>query len=243
MVQGTDRPPASPVGVLTLDRVAVVHDTAPAAASAPVVTPRVGRAGSKRAFDLAFATIVLVPALFVVALAALLVAVIDRRLPLYRDRRVGQHGKPFYCLKLRTMATDPGILERHFEHHPDEEVRYLVTRKLQNDPRVSRLGRFLRAASIDELPQIVNVVRGDMSVVGPRPLSESEFLARGDRRHALAGARPGLTGLWQVKGRSDTTMRRRKVLDHYYVTRWTPLLDLYVLALTPLTVIRGTGAR
>lgn len=197
----------------------------------------------KRAFDLSVVALVAVPSLVVVALAALAIAFVDRRWPFYVDRRVGARGRVFGCVKLRTMNPDPRVLDRYLAAHPNEAERYRTTRKLQEDPRVSALGRLLRKSSIDELPQLLNVLSGQMSLIGPRPLSPAEFAARGRRRLTLAQARPGLTGLWQVSGRCDTTLRERKALDHYYVTRWSPLMDARILVRTPLAVLGRRGAR
>ena len=222
---------------------AIRRSRPPTPLRACVVVRSPGDSLAKRAFDFLFAAVLLVPAMPVIAICAVLVVAIDRRKPFYVDSRVGRHGRAFGCVKLRTMSSDPSILPRYFAANPDEEVRYLVTRKLRSDPRISRLGGLLRKSSLDELPQLFNVLVGQMSVVGPRPLSHSEFLARGDRRIALAEARPGLTGLWQVSGRSDTTQRRRCALDHYYVTRWTFGLDMLTLVKTPLAVVASDGAR
>jgi lipopolysaccharide/colanic/teichoic acid biosynthesis glycosyltransferase len=197
---------------------------------------------SKRLFDLAGSLVLLAPAILVVVISSVLLVAVDRRSPFYLDRRIGWGGRPFRCLKLQTMSPDRRILEDYLRDHPEEAERYLRERKLSNDPRVSRLGSWLRRASIDEVPQIWNVFRGDMSLVGPRPLSAAEFELRGHRRTALARFRPGMTGLWQVSGRSQTSVRRRHALDHVYVTRWRPWLDLYVILMTPVAVLRAKGA-
>ncbi len=192
--------------------------------------------------DIVAALALLAPAAAIVATSAVLLLLFDRRWPFYLDSRIGWNARPFRCVKLQTMSPDRRILEDYLRDHPDEEARYRVERKLANDPRVSRLGSILRRSSVDELPQLLNVLKGEMSIVGPRPLSPLEFEMRGHRRTALARFRPGMTGLWQVTGRSDTTMRRRRALDHVYVTRWRPALDLYVLLMTPLAVVRARGA-
>jgi exopolysaccharide production protein ExoY len=202
----------------------------------------VGPPALKRFIDVAGALTLLPLALAIIGVSALLLLVVDRRWPFYLDTRIGWRGRPFRCLKLQTMSPDKALLDRYLAAHPAEAERYARERKLANDPRVSRLGSLLRRSSIDELPQIYNVLRGQMSLIGPRPLSPAEFEQRGRRREALARFRPGMTGLWQVSGRSDTTMRRRRALDHLYVTRWRPALDLYVLLRTPLAVIRARGA-
>jgi exopolysaccharide production protein ExoY len=189
------------------------------------------------------ASLLLLPfALILVAVAAIAIVVADRRAPFYLDARVGWHARTFRCLKLQTMSRDRRKFEDYLRDHPDEAVRYSLERKVSHDPRVSRLGNLLRRSSIDEVPQLFNVLAGQMSIVGPRPLSPAEFEMRGHRREQLARFRPGLTGLWQVSGRSNLSMRRRRALDHVYVTRWRPRLDLYVLLMTPVAVLRARGA-
>ena len=201
------------------------------------------RAAAKRGFDLTAVAITLPVALPVLAAAALAIAAIDRQRPFYGDERVGAGGRPFRCLKLRTMRNDPAILDRYFAAHPEVRAEYERTRKLDEDPRITPLGRLLRKTSLDELPQILNVLRGEMAIVGPRPLSPNEFARRGRYRFALASVRPGMTGLWQVRGRSDLSPESRVLLDHVYVRRWSLFLDLRILAATPLVVVTGRGAR
>lgn len=197
----------------------------------------------KRAMDLAVATCVLLTAALPIALVALVILVCDRQLPFYADTRVGLGGRRFRCLKLRTMRSDPAILEAYFAEHPAEQRRYLVTRKLESDPRITSVGRILRKTSLDELPQVWNVLRGEMSIVGPRPLSPSEFEARGPGRFRLASVRPGLTGLWQVSGRSDLDPASRVVMDSYYALHWSIWMDLRIIASTPLAVLTARGAK
>lgn len=197
----------------------------------------------KRLLDVAFASIVLVAALPLLLGALLAILVFDRQFPLFRDVRVGAGGREFACWKLRSMRSSPAILERYFETHPHERADYLATRKLDNDPRRTAVGRFLRKTSIDELPQLVNVLRGEMSLVGPRPLSPSEFAARGVHAGLLATVAPGMTGLWQVSGRSNLDLGDRIQLDDYYARHWGILMDLAILARTPIVVLTARGAR
>lgn len=201
-------------------------------------------AGSaKRTLDLGIAVCALLAAVPMVALSALLIIALDRQLPFYGDTRVGMGGRRFRCWKLRTMRSDPAILEAYFTERPDEERRYQLTRKLEHDPRITSVGRVLRKTSLDELPQVVNVLRGDMSIVGPRPLSPAEFDRRGPDRFPLASVRPGLTGLWQVSGRSDLDPASRVLLDNYYARHWSIWMDLRILAATPVAVLTARGAR
>lgn len=197
----------------------------------------------KRPIDLAIAAIALLPAAVIVGFAAAAVLLLDRQNPFYLDTRAGVGGRQFRCLKLRTMLSNPAILERYFERHPEERATYAATRKLANDPRITPLGQFLRSSSIDELPQLLNVLRGEMSIVGPRPLSPAEFRARGANRFLIASVRPGMTGLWQVSGRSDLDPASRVLLDNYYARNRSTWMDLRILARTPLAVFSRRGAR
>jgi lipopolysaccharide/colanic/teichoic acid biosynthesis glycosyltransferase len=183
----------------------------------------------KRGFDVAGA---LVLAIVFLPLLIIIPALIRRQGggALFCQQRVGRNGRLFSCLKFRTMATDAdrllwGLLEN------DGRLReeWLATQKLQNDPRVTPLGHFLRRTSLDELPQLWNILRGDMSLVGPRPVVPDELSRYGRNAVVYLAAKPGLTGLWQVSGRNATTYRRRVALDVYYVRYGGPLLDLKIL--------------
>ena len=162
---------------------------------------------------------------------------------LFRHRRIGQDGKPFDCLKFRTMVPNAEqTLRELLEKSPEARAEWLRDHKLRNDPRVTRLGRFLRKTSLDELPQLWNVLRGEMSLVGPRPIVKEEMLRYGRYLRTYLAARPGITGLWQVTGRNDTDYRRRVVLDTYYVRKQTVLMDLQILLKTVKVVLWGHGA-
>jgi lipopolysaccharide/colanic/teichoic acid biosynthesis glycosyltransferase len=173
----------------------------------------------------------------------LLIVLVDRHLPILIDQRLGRRGQPLRCIKLRTMHSDVDTLRRYLSTNRHEVTRYTRSRKLRHDPRVTTLGSFLRKTSIDELPQLLNVLAGQMSIVGPRPLAPREWEERGWRRACLLAARPGLTGLWQVTGRSALSQRRRLACDHFYVTRRSLLLDLWIIARTPLAIVSMKGAR
>ncbi len=178
-----------------------------------------------------------------------LIAIIAIRMSLedgpiiFRHSRVGQGGKSFDCLKFRTMAPNAEqILQELLARDPDANAEWLRNHKLRNDPRVTRIGRFLRRTSLDELPQLWNVLRGEMSLVGPRPIVREEMLRYGRHLPTYLTAKPGVTGLWQVTGRNDTDYRRRVVMDAYYVRKCGLLLDLHILLKTIRVVLRGRGA-
>jgi Undecaprenyl-phosphate galactose phosphotransferase WbaP len=162
---------------------------------------------------------------------------------IYKHRRVGRDGRMFECLKFRTMVPDADqVLRDLLEQDPKLKAEWVRDHKLRRDPRVTRLGHFLRRTSLDELPQLWNVVRGEMSLVGPRPVIREELLRYGRNVGAYLAAKPGITGLWQVKGRNDTDYRRRVVLDTYYVCNHDVFLDCYILFRTIGVVLAGSGA-
>lgn len=161
----------------------------------------------------------------------------------YRHRRIGRNGRPFDCLKFRTMTPDAErMLEAHLMAHPDAAAEWARSFKLKDDPRVTRIGRFLRATSLDELPQLLNVLRGEMSLVGPRPVTAQELDFYGRDVVLYLETRPGMTGLWQVRGRSNTTYADRVLYDVWYVKNWSLWHDLAILAKTIPVVMRRIGA-
>jgi exopolysaccharide production protein ExoY len=162
---------------------------------------------------------------------------------IYKHRRIGRDGRTFECLKFRTMVPNADqVLRELLERDPAIKAEWVRDHKLRRDPRITRLGRLLRRTSLDELPQLWNVLRGEMSLVGPRPVVREELLRYGRNVRAYLSAKPGITGLWQVKGRNDTDYRRRVVLDTYYVRNQGLLLDLYILLKTTRVVLGGSGA-
>jgi exopolysaccharide production protein ExoY len=152
---------------------------------------------------------------------------------LFRHRRVGFNGKPFDCLKFRTMATDaPQRLRQLLESDPDAATEWAATCKLRRDPRITTMGAILRKSSLDELPQLFNVLRGDMSIVGPRPVTQDELIRYASSASAYISCRPGITGLWQISGRSTTTYSKRVACDTYYAQNWSLALDAKILVVT-----------
>jgi lipopolysaccharide/colanic/teichoic acid biosynthesis glycosyltransferase len=196
----------------------------------------------KRAFDILGAIV-----LGLVFSPMMLVIVVlmrrDKGPVIYRHRRVGRDGKVFECLKFRTMVPNADqVLRDLLERHPELKAEWLRDHKLRNDPRVTALGRFLRRTSLDELPQLWNVICGEMSLVGPRPVVKEELMRYGRNLRVYLSAKPGITGLWQVTGRNDTDYRRRVAMDVCYVRKQNLLLDLYILLKTTRVVLGGGGA-
>ena len=182
-----------------------------------------------------------------IAICALAIRATSRGPALFRQTRVGYSEEPFELLKLRTMyVNNDDSAHRAYAKHlisaeQGTELAVGGVYKLQRDPRVTPLGRVLRRMSIDELPQLVNVLRGDMSLVGPRPALPWEVELYGSAHRRRAEVRPGLTGLWQVSGRSRLTTNQMLELDVEYVDRRTLPLDLWILARTPVVLLRGDG--
>jgi len=213
---------------------------------APVAFPRLVLTRSrriKRSFDIFFAVLFSIAALPVFLLIAVAVLLESGRPIFFGHNRVGRGGRTFRLWKFRTMRPEgDAILARHLEMNPEAAEEWRLNRKLRQDPRVTRVGRWLRRASLDELPQIWNILRGEMSVAGPRPIVRDEILNYGTAYPLYALTAPGLTGLWQVSGRNDTTYRQRVELDAAYVRNWSPALDLRLLFKTVRVVLNGKGA-
>ena len=157
----------------------------------------------KRAFDIAFSLCVVVVGLAPIALLLLIIRLESPGSPIYRQERIGYRGQPLRIFKLRTMVADSDDVEKHLS--PEQLAQWRSERKVEDDPRVTRVGRFLRRTSLDELPQFLNVLAGQMSVVGPRPIVEEELAAYGDAAGELLSVKPGITGWWQVQARNDAT--------------------------------------
>ncbi|MGR3454396.1 sugar transferase [Pseudooceanicola sp.] len=206
-----------------------------------------GRAPNLRAKSLLDKSLALLalPFLLPVALiVALVLLIADGGPVLYAQTRVGRHGKPFRCWKFRTMVRDAdAALERALAADPALRLEWLANRKLRNDPRIHKVGDFLRRSSLDELPQLWNVLTGDMSFVGPRPVVAEELHFYGSFAADYMSVRPGLTGAWQVSGRSNTTYDERVALDVHYVRNMSFGNDLRIVAKTVKVVLAQTGAR
>ena len=213
------------------------------AAPRPRGLAEVLRPGVKRAMDILGAGALLLLALPVFLVLAALVKM-DGGKAFYAHERVGRGGRLFGCLKFRSMVADSDRrLAALLASDPAARAEWDATRKLKNDPRVTAVGRFLRASSLDELPQLLNVLKGEMSLVGPRPVQASELAAfYGPAAQHYMAVRPGITGPWQVSGRSDTSYAQRVALDVAYVAHPSILNDVKILLRTPVAVLGRRGA-
>ena len=162
---------------------------------------------------------------------------------LFTQQRLGRGGREFPVFKFRTMVPNAAeLLKDLLENDPERRAEWETSFKLKNDPRVTPIGRFLRKTSLDELPQLWNILRGDMSLVGPRPIEPFEIEKYGRFAKHYYAQRPGLTGLWQVSGRSDSSYERRVVLDAYYSKHRSLALNLKIILKTVRVVLTGNGA-
>lgn len=197
----------------------------------------------KRALDIvasSAALLFLSPLLLLISIAVMA----DGGPAVFGHQRVGRNGRSFRCLKFRSMVPNAGaVLEKLLKEDPEAARLWAATRKLPRDPRITRIGRFLRATSLDELPQLLNVLRGEMSLVGPRPVVQEELTEHyGVAAASYLAVRPGITGLWQVSGRSDTSYAERVALDCRYVREFSFWGDLRILLRTVPAVLAGRGA-
>ncbi len=197
----------------------------------------------KRFFDIVAALVGLIALSPLLLMLVLLVKCTDGGKVFYGHRRIGRNGKVFRCLKFRTMVENGDeVLAVHLARSPQDREEWATTRKLQNDPRVTRVGAVLRKLSLDELPQIVNILRGEMSFVGPRPVVSDELVMYGTAASFYLKSRPGLTGLWQVRGRNDVSYRTRVAFDRHYVENWSFIFDLKILIWTVPAVFSSRGS-
>ena len=219
---------------------------------APVRLPA-GRGGAKaltspeevalRALDIVTASAALIFFLPLMLIIAALIFLQDGEAPLFSQLRIGRDGRRFPCLKFRSMVVDadrrlPEILARN----ESARAEWAHDHKIRNDPRVTRLGSLLRKSSLDELPQLINVLRGEMSMVGPRPIVDAETSRYGRRFRSYCSVPPGITGLWQVSGRNNTSYRRRVALDHLFARRRSVGIYLRILVMTAPAVLARRGS-
>lgn len=197
----------------------------------------------KRLFDIGATLIGGILILPIIAVIALLIYLDSPGPIVFGHKRVGQNGKEFSCYKFRSMIPNAQeFLEEYLRNNPEAREEWERDFKLKDDPRVTKIGKFLRKTSLDELPQLWNVLMGDMSLVGPRPIVRAEVEKYGDYINDFYLVPPGITGVWQVSGRSDTTYEERVLMDSWYVHNWSVWIDIVYLVKTVLIVIKGRGA-
>jgi lipopolysaccharide/colanic/teichoic acid biosynthesis glycosyltransferase len=194
---------------------------------------------AKRGVDICVSFVLLVLMSPVLLLLAVLVKASSKGPVFFAHRRLGRDGREFYCLKFRTMIDNA---EEHLKRDAQLRQRFEEKFKLEDDPRITPLGAFLRRTSLDELPQLLHVLRGEMSLVGPRPIVEAELSKYSIYAKKLLSVKPGLSGLWQVCGRSDTTYPQRVIMDMHYIDHRCLSLDFRLLVLTASAVVRKSGA-
>lgn len=186
--------------------------------------------------------IILIPATIIIYLARKILKE-DKGPLFYEQLRYGKNGKVFRLYKFRSMCIGADKkLKEYLENNEEARKEFEKTHKLQNDPRITKIGNFLRKTSLDELPQMINILRGDMSFVGPRPVVEKEVEEYGTNKDKFLSVRPGLTGYWQVNGRSNTTYEERMEMELYYVDNCSLWLDIKIFFKTFITVFKKEGA-
>lgn len=197
----------------------------------------------KRAFDIVAVVsggLVILPFIIIIAI---IVGIDNRGRIIFAHTRVGRGGRLFPCYKFQTMVPNASeMLEKYLAENPAARAEWEESFKLTHDPRVTRVGAFLRKTSLDELPQLLNVLKGEMSLVGPRPIVEKEIARYGENFKEYKEVLPGITGMWQASGRSDTTYPERVAMDTWYVRNWSIWIDLMYLAKTVKIVLTGKGA-
>jgi Undecaprenyl-phosphate galactose phosphotransferase WbaP len=197
----------------------------------------------KRFIDVALVMLGSLIALPFMAFIAILIKLDSPGKIFFSQNRIGKDGNEFKMWKFRTMVNDAdNCLQEYLEKFPELKKEWMETQKIKNDPRLTRIGKILRKLSLDELPQIYNILRGEMSLVGPRPFLPEQQVLYGKGYYLYIRVRPGMTGLWQVSGRNDTSFEQRAQSDEYYVRNWSVWQDIYILLCTIWVVLRGEGA-
>jgi len=198
----------------------------------------------KRIFDIVFSIFAIIITLPLFIIIALLIKLTDGGNIIYVHERIGKGGKKFKVLKFRSMYMNADKkLEEILKNNPKAKEEWEKTFKLKNDPRITPIGKFLRKTSLDELPQFINVLKGDMSIVGPRPVVEEELKKYyKDKAELYKSIKPGITGYWQVEGRSDTDYNERIKMDEYYIKNRSFLMDLKIIIKTIKIMITGKSA-
>ena len=195
----------------------------------------------KRCADIscsAIGIILLSPFFIIISIA---IKLTSRGPVIFVHKRVGKNGKEIGIYKFRSMVMNAEELIEKFT--PEQKEEFQKNFKLENDPRITRVGKFLRKTSLDELPQLFNILKGDLSIVGPRPVIEAETKIYGKYKDMLLSVKPGLTGFWAANGRSDTSYKRRRAMEIYYVKNRSLLFDIKIILKTAVSVFKGDGAK
>lgn len=224
---------------MAIAEVEALAGSEPLAAQPDLAPPPAWQADLKRAFDLVVSVLALSVAgpILLVSMALVLLESPGAP-PIFKQRRLGLDGREFWMLKVRTMVPNAESMRAQLEHLNEAAPLFKIT----NDPRVTRVGRFLRATSLDELPQLFNVLSGEMSLVGPRPRLPAEFDLSVPRQRQRFMVKPGLAGLWQVRGRARLNFEQALEIDLEYIRRWSFLFDLELIARTAWVVVTCRGA-
>lgn len=212
-----------------------------------VIVPKIAKKASKinymsvkRVFDLVISTIGLIILSPIFLILAIIVKLDSKGPVFFAHTRYGKNGKKFKMYKFRTMYENAQDMINDFT--PEQMKEWKENFKLQNDPRITKVGKFLRKTSLDELPQIVNIIKGDLSIIGPRPVIEEELEKYGENKEKFLSVTPGLTGYWQANGRSSTTYEQRMEMELYYIDHISPKLDFKIFFKTIESVIKKEGA-
>lgn len=196
-----------------------------------------------RLMDVAGAALILIAALPFLVLLAIALQIDSPGRLFFVQKRIGRNGELFPCMKFRTMCENAEeVLQQHLASSPEARAEWAADHKLRNDPRVTRLGRIVRKLSLDEFPQLINILRGEMSLVGPRPIVTAEIDKYGRFFPVYCSVKPGLTGLWQVSGRNDVSYDQRVLLDRLYVRRKSLVMDIAILFQTIPAVLKIRGS-
>lgn len=200
--------------------------------------------GIKRLFDIfcsLIGCIFLLPIAFIVKISYLLSG--DKKTIFYKQKRVGKNGKPIYIYKFRSMVVNADEVLKELLKNPKYKKEWDENQKFEDDPRITKMGKILRKTSLDEMPQFINVLKGDLSLIGPRPLVEGELDAHNGNHEIYEAVKPGITGWWAANGRSATTYKKRLELEYYYVKNCSILLDIKCIFRTVKAVVFKTGAK
>jgi len=197
----------------------------------------------KRLTDLLLLTIALIPTLLVTTIIGIAIKISSPGPIFYKHKRIGKNGKEFFVWKFRSMVTNSQeILEKILATDPIRREEWEKDRKFKDDPRITKIGKFIRKTSLDELPQLINILKGEMSFIGPRPVTKDELTKYGNAVNFVLSVKPGLSGMWQISGRSDTVYEERVLLDIYYIQNWSIWLDIWIIIKTIWVVFRKKGA-